>query len=79
VIQAEAANEAALSFLMSGKSYWSHVGQASADDNIITWLMAGTLPDWKGTPLTLVVTLEENNTFLANYIGDTILDAALNQ
>jgi cell division protein FtsW (lipid II flippase) len=79
VIQAEAANEAALSFIVKGKSYWSHVGQASADDNIITWLLAGTLPDWKGTPLVLVVTLEENNIFLANYIGDTILDAALNQ
>ena len=79
VMQAEAANEAALSFIDEGKSYWSHVGQASADDEIITWLLAGTLPDWKGTPLVLVVALEENNTFLANYIGDNILDAALNQ
>jgi cell division protein FtsW (lipid II flippase) len=79
VVQAEAANEAAASFIMQGKSYWSHVGQASIDDNITTWLLAGTLPDWKGTPLALVVALEENNTFLANYIGDTLLDAALNQ
>jgi hypothetical protein len=79
VLQAEAANEAALSFIVKGKSYWSHVGQASADDKIITWLLAGTLPDWKGTPLVLVVTLEENNVFLANYIGDALLDAALNQ
>jgi hypothetical protein len=79
VIQAEAANEAALSFIVKGKSYWSHVGQASTDKNIITWLLAGTLPDWKGTPLVLVVTLEENNTFLANHIGETILDEALNQ
>ena len=78
-LQAEAANEAAASFIVKGKSYWSHVGQASVDDDVITWLIAGTLPDWKGTPLVLVVTLEENNTFLANYIGDSILDAALNQ
>jgi len=79
VIQAEAANEAALSFIVQGKSYWSHIGQASTDDNITTWLLAGTLPDWKGTPLVLVVTLEENNIFLATYIGDAILNAALNQ
>jgi hypothetical protein len=79
VTQAEAANEAATSFIVQGKSYWSHIGQASVDDDITTWLLAGTLPDWKGTPLVLVVTLEENNTFLANYIGDAILDAALNQ
>jgi cell division protein FtsW (lipid II flippase) len=79
VIQAEAANEAALSFIVKGKSYWSHVGQASTDEKIITWLLAGTLPDWKGAPLVLVVALEENNTFLAQYIGDAILDEALNQ
>jgi cell division protein FtsW (lipid II flippase) len=79
VIQAEAANESAASFIVQGKSYWSHVGQASIKDDIITWLLAGTLPDWKGTPLVLVITLEENNTFLANYIGDTLLNAALNQ
>lgn len=79
VIQAEAANEAALSFIEEGKSYWSHTGQASADDKIITWLLAGTVPDWKGTPLALVVTLEEDNIFLANSIGNHILDAALNQ
>ncbi|CAG1014873.1 putative FtsW-like protein [Anaerolineales bacterium] len=79
VIQTGAANEAASSFIVQGKSYWSHIGQSSLDDSIITWLLAGTLPDWKGTPLALVVTLEENNTFLADYIGDTLLNAALNQ
>jgi len=79
VMQAEAANQAAAAFIVQGKSYWSHVGQASVDDNITTWLLAGTLPDWKGTPLALVIILEENNTFLANYIRDALLDAALNQ
>ncbi len=79
VMQAEAASQAAAAFIVQGKSYWSHVGQASVDDNITTWLLSGTLPDWKGTPLALVVTLEENNTFLANFIGDALLDAALNQ
>jgi hypothetical protein len=80
VIQAKAANEAALSFIVEGKPYWQHVGQASIDeDTIITWLLAGSLPDWGGTPLVLVVTLEENNTYLAKYIGDNLLDAALSQ
>jgi len=78
-LQAEAANQAAAALIVQGKAYWSHVGQSSLDDGIITWLVAGTLPDWQGTPLALVVTLEENNTFLANHIGDTLLDAALNQ
>ncbi len=79
ILPPEMANTAAQSFIKPGKSYWNHVGQASLEDNITTWLLAGTLPDWKGAPLGLVVTLEENNTFLANYIGDTLLNAALNQ
>ncbi len=32
VIQAEAANDAALSFIEEGKPYWSHIGQAQAED-----------------------------------------------
>ncbi|MBI5964007.1 MAG: FtsW/RodA/SpoVE family cell cycle protein [Chloroflexi bacterium] len=79
VIQPEAANEAALSFIVDGKPYWSHIGQAIADEGPITWLFAGTLPDWGGTPLVLVVTLEEKNNSLANQIGSSILDMALNQ
>jgi cell division protein FtsW (lipid II flippase) len=79
VMQAKAANEAASSFIDEGKSYWHHVAQTSADDEIITWLLAGTPPDWKGTPLVLVIALEEDNVFLANSIGDNILEAALNQ
>lgn len=79
VIQAEGANEAALSFIVEGKPYWGHISQTNADDTIITWLLAGTLPDWGGTPLVLVVTLEENNIILAEQIRDNFLDAALNQ
>lgn len=80
LIQASAANEAALSFIVEGKPYWQHIGQASeSEDKIITWLMAGSLPDWGGTPLALVVALEEDNTYLAKYIGDNLLDAALSQ
>ena len=80
VIQASAANEAALSFIKEGKPYWSHVGQASVDGTNVTWLMAGTLPDWKGTPLVLIVTLEDLDSALAESIGENLLNAAgLNQ
>ena len=76
-LQTEAANEAALAFILEGKPFWSHVGQASeSKDTVITWFLGGTLPSWSGAPLTVVVTLEENNTFLAKYIGENILDAA---
>lgn len=79
VMQAEAANEAALSFIKEGKPYWSYIGQASDSDANITWLLAGTLPDWQGTPLVLIVALEENNISLAERIGENLLYAGLNQ
>jgi len=79
VLNAQSADEAALSFLQQGKPYWSHVGQASHDSARITWLVAGTLPNWRGTPLTLVVSLEENNPSLVRSIGASFLDFVLNQ
>lgn len=76
VLQASAANEAALSFIHEGRLYWNHIGQASVDETNVTWMLAGTLPDWKGTPLVLVVTLEELNASLAESIGKNLLNAA---
>ena len=73
VMQAEAAHEAALSFVQEGNRYWSHVGQASLDETIVTWLIAGTLPDWQGAPLVLVIVLEENNIPLAEFIGENLM------
>ncbi len=73
-MQATAADEATLFFIVEGKPYWSHTGQASTNETVITWLLAGTLPNWGGTPLVLVVTLEEDNTFLAESIREQLLD-----
>jgi len=75
--QPSAANEAAKSFLVAGESYWEFVGQSSQGTEIITWVLAGTLPDWQATPLTVVVALEENNISLAQQIGRGLLAAAL--
>jgi cell division protein FtsW (lipid II flippase) len=72
-LDAKAADETALSYKVEGRSYWSHIGQANVDQTHITWLLAGTLPDWGGTPLVLVVTLEENNIPLARNIRDELL------
>ncbi len=76
VIQASAANEAALSFIQEGKPYWSHIGQASVDETNVTWLLAGTLPEWRGTPLVLIVTLEDLNALLGGKHRGNLLNAA---
>ena len=79
VIQAAAADEAVLPFIVEGKPYWSHTSKAIADNITFTWLTAGTIPDWGGTPLVLVITLEESNAPFAELIRNKILDAAINQ
>jgi hypothetical protein len=55
--------------------YWSFSN--SANDAPLTWFLAGTLPDWSGSPLALVVLLEEDNSRLANQIGKELLTNAL--
>lgn len=55
--------------------YWSYTGVST--DPPLTWHLAGTLPDWSGTPLALAVLLEENNRPLASAIGKSLLSTAL--
>jgi cell division protein FtsW (lipid II flippase) len=78
-IQAEAVTEALPSFAKESEPYWQHVGQATTKDSVVTWLLAGTLPNWQGSPLTLVIALEENNARLAMSISEELLNGALNQ
>ncbi|HNN13226.1 MAG TPA: FtsW/RodA/SpoVE family cell cycle protein [Anaerolineales bacterium] len=79
VLPESAVNEAAIAFIQEGKAYWSYISQASFEKTNVTWLLAGTVPEWKGTPLTLVVILEENNGPLVKQVGEELLDAVLNQ
>jgi membrane peptidoglycan carboxypeptidase len=76
-IQESAAKEAAQSFIQSGKSYWSHIGRAGTQQSPVTWFIAGTPPDWKATPLVIVVTLEEDNERIAQWIGEELLNDAM--
>jgi len=78
-IQAKAADEAASSFIVEQKPFWGYTSKASSDDSVVSWFIAGTLPDWQGSPLVVVVTLEEDNSFLAKSIGSEILTEALSQ
>jgi hypothetical protein len=43
----------------------------------VTWYAGGTLPEWGGAPLAVAVLLEENDTALAEQIGQGILEAAM--
>lgn len=43
----------------------------------VTWELAGTLPDWKGAPLALVILLEESNSDMARQIAHEFLKISL--
>ncbi|MGD8403349.1 MAG: FtsW/RodA/SpoVE family cell cycle protein [Anaerolineales bacterium] len=75
-IPAPFARETALE-LADNNPYWSFTSASS--NSALTWYLAGTLPDWNGTPLALVVLLEENNRPEAVQIGEELFEIALQQ
>jgi cell division protein FtsW (lipid II flippase) len=77
-IQPEAANEAAESLIAEGQNYWSYLGQAAEAGTTVTWFIAGTPPNWQGTPIVVVVLLEEDNQRIAERIGRELIVDAMN-
>ncbi len=59
----------------NGSPIWQIVATAQSQKNVITWYLAGTNQDWKGSPLTLALVLEQNNPALAQKIGSTLLNS----
>lgn len=67
------AKAAASKLAVSGQLFWQSLAVTSLGDEVITWWLGGTLPEWNGAPLTLVVLLEEDNPTLAEEIGQKTL------
>lgn len=72
------ANTAAESLGVQNQPFWEYAAKSSEGEKSFTWFAAGTLPDWQGTRLVLVILLEENNAPLIKSIGETLLNKALN-
>ncbi len=77
-MQAETADEASAMFLAEGKNYWSHLGKATEGETSVTWFLAGTPGNWQGTPIVIVVLVEEDNARLAEHIGRELIVDAMN-
>lgn len=60
-------------FVNDKQPSWQHISITKANEATVTWLLAGTTSDWGGTPLALVVLLEENNPALAKQIAQGLL------
>ncbi len=77
VVPPESADAAAQAMAASMRPFWQNIAVTGGREGAITWYLAGTLPTWKGTPLALVLVLEEDDTALAQVIGQSVLEAVL--
>lgn len=73
----EGAKKVAESMHDKDNLFWEYATGNKTENSAITWYIAGTLPDWSGTPLGIVVVLEENDPTLAKEIGQSVLQRAI--
>jgi cell division protein FtsW (lipid II flippase) len=59
------------------KPFWEYKSNGGDKIQPVTWYLAGTLSNWSGTPLAIVVVLEENAPSLTATIGRGILEKAI--
>ena len=76
-ISAETAAEIIDDYASPRNLFWLHTGQAEAQGKVVTWCIAGTLADWSGAPLSVVVLLEEDNILQAEFIATELMRTAL--
>jgi cell division protein FtsW (lipid II flippase) len=76
-LPAGTAAAATQALMVTGQPLWQWSGLAVQGNKTYTWALAGTLPKWQGTPLAVVVLLEEPNQQLAASIGRQMLQAAM--
>jgi hypothetical protein len=78
VFSAEAAGSAATHYAVPGTGIWQWRTTAASQRQVLTWYVAGTLPSWQGTPLVVVVLLEDADVAAATNIGTALMRAATN-
>jgi len=64
--------------MVSGQPFWQWNAWATQANQVCSWSMAGTLPDWQGAPVAVVILLEENDLTSAEFFGQTMLQSATN-
>lgn len=66
------------SLAVEGSFIWQYLAVApNGPDRAVTWYLGGTLSSWNGQPLALALLLEVNEPSLAEEIGRTVIEAAM--
>ena len=58
---------------VENETYWQTVALSRSSQSSLTWYIAGSLPNWQGSPVAMALVLEEPNPALAVQIGQTLL------
>jgi cell division protein FtsW (lipid II flippase) len=59
-------------------AFWSYTGSGESEaDSVVAWFMGGTTSGWQGTPLAVVVVLENSSRPQARAIGQAVLETAI--
>ncbi len=77
VLSSNSAAAVTQALMVKGQPLWQWSGMAGTADKPDAWALAGTLPGWQGTPLAVVVLLEDANQQWAASIGQQLLMAAM--
>ena len=68
--------ETVQTLMVTGHPFWQWSGIAGQGVATVSWALGGTLSDWQGTPLAIVVLLEDGNQQWAASIDQQLLEAA---
>ncbi len=75
---AQSASETAFALAKPERAYWEWSASSRDEHGAVTWYLAGTLPSWRGTPLSLALLIESDDMPAAVRTGEAIFDAAVN-
>ncbi len=78
IFSENAAGKTARALAASRKPYWEAVSEIRLSQDKYAWYISGTLPQWPGTPLALAVVVENADAVIARFIGQQMMDRALN-
>jgi cell division protein FtsI/penicillin-binding protein 2 len=76
-LQSSSSQKVAEMLSISSLPIWQFTSLGYSSQEIVTWYAGGTTPDWQGTPLTLVIVLQEESPAEAEDMGYNILKNAL--
>jgi membrane peptidoglycan carboxypeptidase len=76
VLDPTRAEQEVMSLTVPNQLFWQWTTAAVDGKKTLTWSIGGTLPDWQGSPLAVVVLLEDEDPAWAAYMGLNLLSNA---